>query len=705
MGLSLCSELKTLGRLLAILTLASIACALPLRAQSCITLKPANSATRITVSQDEHTVVIRVAGAVNVSGDISSYTVSSNAAGLIWKAALAPDSTVTTSRAGGVVKVCQSGGIAKAAPAAQQAAPTTATTEAPKPAQQPSAAPSPEQKPAQPQPPAGEATGAAKKPPANHGDEGQAGEETTPDVTCAPPPPEFTKGAAATDKQKTLSDPEKVVTEGVKKAFETREVGPPGKRVALSDTDRRAMAQDAFSQDLAPYILCLAKPTIPRQLLSNAEEKRIDEQVSTTQPSTGTSVASAGSVPWLLGFAAESGALTQSNTNNVLTFSGTPANIVKALKAKDYLASYSLGEHTPLVKWLFTPLSFSVSVNASQSSGGNAATGSGGSMGAEPASTTTAATSGTLAGFTLRYNIWNHRDAREPRYGAQWNKFVDAHAPAMVAAVNKLVSYLINDPKYADAFVQWKLATTEAISNVDMKPEEVQRAFLQRVAALRKVIGDDAAVHKLLDEAAVSISNYSKARNDILTNISNTTAVAFEYTETQQKNLLGGPVTVTNSNPGGTNAVPNLSTFNFVVGKGSVGGSQFTANASTTIFNSIPAGTSIGRVRDYRAAVETDIPLPEIKNAGMPILSFSGLFVSLLNQPLGEKVVINDVPVSFRGNIWLFQSKLSLKIKDSGVKVPVAFTYANRTELNKEADKRGSIGVTYNLDNLFASSK
>jgi hypothetical protein len=68
-------------------------------------------------------------------------------------------------------------------------------------------------------------------------------------------------------------------------------------------------------------------------------------------------------------------------------------------------------------------------------------------------------------------------------------------------------------------------------------------------------------------------------------------------------------------------------------------------------------------------------------------------------------VVVNDVPISLTGNIWLFQSKLSLKVKNSGVKIPVALTYTNRTELNKESDVRGSIGVTYSLDNLFANSK
>jgi hypothetical protein len=700
------SELKMLGRLLAALTLTCVAGIPPLHADSCITLNPATAATRITVGQDEAGVTVRIAGPAKVSGDISPYEVSSDAGGVVWTAALPPDTSVSTSRNGGVVKVCQTVAPAstvaqaptvKAVPPTTQTSPTEAATPASSPPGQGNVKESPQTK-------SGEG-GAPTKPAAVSSGQDQAGASTETAVACAPGQPQAPSGAPPTISQTTLSDPEKVFTQGVETILTATD---PSTGVLLPVKDRLDGARRRL-QDLAPFILCLAKPTISRRLLSDAEEKRIDQQVSTTQLTTGTSVASKGSVPWLFGFAAEAGALTQSSSNNVLTFSGTPANVVKALKAKDYLASYTVGDKTPLVKWLFTPLSFSVSFNVAQSSGSNSSTAQAMSMArgmaATPASTTTAGANGTLAGYTIRYSIWNHRDARDPRYQKQWNDFVDANAPAMLKAIGELGRFLVLDPRYSKAFEDWQVANQNAISDPDMKPEQVRQLFLQRVAALQKVIGSDASAQELLDKAAVSIANYSEARNNILTSISNSTAVAFEYTETQQSNLLGSPVTVINPNPAVKNPIPNLSTFNFVVEKGSLGATQFTANASTTIYNSIPAGTHIGRVQSYRAAVQADIPLPEIKNVGMPIFTFSGLFLSLLNQPLGQNVVVNDVPISLTGNIWLFQSKFSLKVKNSGVKIPVALTYTNRTELNKESDVRGSIGVTYNLDSLFANSK
>lgn len=703
------SKLKMLGRLLAGLTLTCVAGIPPLHADSCITLNPTTAATRITVGQDEAGVTVRIAGAANVSGDISSYTVSSDAGGVVWTAALAADTTVSTSRNGGVVKVCQTVGPASTAtqsPTVPAVHPTTQTS----PADAAKAATSAPSAPARghdkeaPQTKSGEG-GGPTKPAAVSSGQDQAGAPAETAVTCAPAQPQAPSGVPPTSDQTTLSDPERVFTLGVEKALTAKD---PSTGVPFPEEDRLKDARRRL-QDLAPFILCLAKPTIPRRLLSDAEEKRIDQQVSTTQPTTGTSVASKGSVPWLFGFAAEAGALTQSSSNNVLTFNGTPANVVKALKAKNYLASYTVGDKTPLVKWLFTPLSFSVSFNVAQSSSSNSSTtqamSMARSMAATPASTTTAGANGTLAGYTIRYSIWNHRDARAPRYQTLWNNFVDANAPAMLDAIRALGTFLTLDPRFGEKFHEWQVDNQNAISNPDMKPEQVTQLFLQRVAALRKVIGSDATAQELLDKAAVSIANYSEARNNILTSISNSTAVAFEYTDTQQSNLLGSPVTVTNSNPAVKNPIPNLSTFNFVVAKGSVGATQFTANASTTIYNSIPAGTHIGRVQSYRAAVQADIPLPEITNVGMPIFTFSGLFMSLLNQPLGQTVVVNDVPISFTGNIWLFQSKFSLKVKNSGVKIPVALTYTNRTELNKESDVRGSIGVTYNLESLFANSK
>jgi hypothetical protein len=41
-----------------------------------------------------------------------------------------------------------------------------------------------------------------------------------------------------------------------------------------------------------------------------------------------------------------------------------------------------------------------------------------------------------------------------------------------------------------------------------------------------------------------------------------------------------------------------------------------------------------------------------------------------------------------------------LSVKGSGVKIPLSLSYANRTELLKEKDVRGHVGVTFDMDVL-----
>jgi hypothetical protein len=79
------------------------------------------------------------------------------------------------------------------------------------------------------------------------------------------------------------------------------------------------------------------------------------------------------------------------------------------------------------------------------------------------------------------------------------------------------------------------------------------------------------------------------------------------------------------------------------------------------------------------------------------------LYEHLHQKPLGIQLLINDQAVNKPGNIGVFQAKYSIPIGDSGVQIPISFTASNRTELVKEKDVRGNIGITFDLDKLLAS--
>jgi hypothetical protein len=66
-----------------------------------------------------------------------------------------------------------------------------------------------------------------------------------------------------------------------------------------------------------------------------------------------------------------------------------------------------------------------------------------------------------------------------------------------------------------------------------------------------------------------------------------------------------------------------------------------------------------------------------------------------------------DIPVGHLPSVIanVFQAKYSIPVGDSGLQVPISFTASNRTELIKKKEMRGNIGITFDLDKLFARPK
>ena len=55
-----------------------------------------------------------------------------------------------------------------------------------------------------------------------------------------------------------------------------------------------------------------------------------------------------------------------------------------------------------------------------------------------------------------------------------------------------------------------------------------------------------------------------------------------------------------------------------------------------------------------------------------------------------------------KGTTAVGQLKLTVPVKGSGVRIPLSVTFANRTELITESVVRANVGLTYDLDVLFA---
>jgi hypothetical protein len=349
------------------------------------------------------------------------------------------------------------------------------------------------------------------------------------------------------------------------------------------------------------------------------------------------------------------------------------------------------------------------------------------SSGVTSSSTAGLTNTNAFTGFTAHYDIYNKRDPRDPKWKGLWGPIFAGYGKPAVDDINK-VQQALSGEKSKAAYEDWLVKTKQAVEAVKKSnPDQIETVLEAQAQKLKTIIAADPAAQAAVDQAAQALQTYSGARNNLIGNIMKSTIISAEYNLIKQSNQplanAGSKTTVTTAG-----AIPDLSNLNLIIetpffrvksgdcgtdlkpddpaAKCNINYSQFTANLSTTIFDSIPTGSVSGRIRDYQLSGQLDIPTGIIPtNVGEVTGTVSGLFLSLLQQPLGQPVQVNGVDVNTKGNIGLFQAKLSLKLSKSGVEIPISFTYATRTQLIKESDVRGNIGVTFNLDNLFAGSQ
>jgi hypothetical protein len=144
----------------------------------------------------------------------------------------------------------------------------------------------------------------------------------------------------------------------------------------------------------------------------------------------------------------------------------------------------------------------------------------------------------------------------------------------------------------------------------------------------------------------------------------------------------------------------SLSKFNFI-GEGGFGPRlDLTFNGSFTIFNKKPAVADQSRIRDFQFATQFDVPFGEMGlGMGKPVLSFAGRYERLMSNATDA---LGGTAPNTKGNIGIGQLKFTIPIKNSGIRIPLSFSFANRTELLKEKEVRGNFGFTFDPDVLFA---
>lgn len=425
------------------------------------------------------------------------------------------------------------------------------------------------------------------------------------------------------------------------------------------------------------------------------DENRIDKQLGATSSSVGTTnLVSRPSTPQLLGLAMEFGALTQTTSGSVTTFRANADGAFRAIAGQPIICLGCMG--TAGLKNLNFAASFDLSRPGSKqvSTAGPATT-------ATPAvsSIVLPSSSAQFSSLSARYDIYNPKDTRSKQYQDAWRDWFTKNettlrdaAIALLTATNPFLSQIGNDPKYQTLKETYGPKLVQA-APADM--DSILADYLSHLLALAKAANPNFDQQLLSVRAAYA--QYGQVYNDAIKDLRGKPQFSFEYTFNRPLNQ------------------PDTDNFRFIYGSNPFsGGGLLSANLAVTIYQGqIPAGARYSRFRDVQASAQFDRPLPNYLSYPA-VLTLAGYVQyqvdpSVINiQPgllvPGTSITLPQnaqVLLGPKGTTGIVQGKVTLRMKNSGVRIPIAVTWASRTQLIDATDVRGNVGITYDFDSLL----
>lgn len=421
-----------------------------------------------------------------------------------------------------------------------------------------------------------------------------------------------------------------------------------------------------------------------KQFAGILEIRRTDKQIGATSGASGsTSLVPSGSVPALLGLAVEYGGIDEAFSGTTATFRTTPAKLLGAM-ANAY-GPNAQGADDSLYRALQR---FSVSVSFDTSRTSSSMTGN---------ATQLLANYAQLSQATARFTVLNDRDPLAARNWSQIRALSSSQTATDVAnAARHLVESLSKAPGF-DAAVDAAMATFDA-NTASPDQSLLQNAMVTFVGALQTLSRSVDSWQQMIDSYIAARIALDQLHQTLYKKIAKAPSLSVEYDFNRPPVVQAASATLAST---ASAASPDLSTVGVVFVASSFGG-DYTLNANANFFNTTMP-TMRGNFRDFQFGAKIDIPIGKLPTfVAKGTLTFSGLYEYLHQKPLGISLTINDQAVNQPGNIGFFQAKYTIPVGDSGLQIPISFTASNRTELVKEKDVRGNIGITFDLDKLLA---
>ena len=460
------------------------------------------------------------------------------------------------------------------------------------------------------------------------------------------------------------------------------------KEALIADLMQAKLAGKSVNAVLNPgnhlelYLLYLAS-ALPlsrvqgRALGRVVEAARVDKQVGAGSSASGsTTVVEKGGVPRVLAFAVENGALTKTQSGTTITLRGNPAGIINMLSARS----------TPLDGPL-TRLAFAVNFDASRRAADGESTRG---IGAEQ----------SLSGFSVKYELLNNRDPASEAFQQRVSELYRTSQATsanerLLAIEEQVVQLLRGDGAHAREFAAWRDESVAAFEAARVGPD-LANVLDERLLALFPRLTFSATELDRLAQYWTAYSQLLNNRDDLLALAGKGAILSIEYANSRP---------LDESTHSLISLVYESSAY--------AGKIDLTANAQVSFHNTTEdLPPDVNRLREWSIAGQMDAPLGSIVDGRSFVLTLSGKAkhmlvtpsVATMELPPPATMKMSMTPGVFTSRsdtIWLGQLKLTIPVKDGGVRIPISVTWASRTDLVDEAVVRGSIGFTFSLDSLF----
>ncbi len=423
----------------------------------------------------------------------------------------------------------------------------------------------------------------------------------------------------------------------------------------------------------------LAKDDKAKSFFLESERTRTDKQVGSAPGNSGTtSLAVKGGMPSFIGWAIEQGAATSSVNGNTVTVRANPYNLGRALYLRQGLVAL---KEEPLEEEAFSTFLKKIAVGFSFDT----------TRGTDPP--VFIGSKQQLSAVSFRYEFINRRNPLSASNKVEREAFFDSQTGSLDKIADAVITFVRfdNNTYNFPPLDKWQSETNIELAKISAGldeaayTKEVTKIIIDRLSKLPTgELAKSPQVTEALDLYTEGSMAFKKGRDEFIEKLNKKTVATFEYTNYRE------PI------------APDTSNFRFIWEKGLFSKTDFTFNASLTMYNKKPSFTGVKRLRDFQFALQTETPLGDTFGTGDTTLTFAGRYERLNGDTINTLGVVTP---NSKGDIAVGQFKFTIPIANWGIKLPLSITFANRTDLIKERTIRGNFGLTFDLDPLFAHFK